>query len=294
MNAFDGHLRDPSGMVNLNAKRKYRVLVQDRYRRGGARFQYVLTIHKPMPDFYVAVIHNQNPGPAGTTIRRGGAAYLDVITHFKDGFNGPITLTAEGLPPGLHAVPTTVSDTRGAFVLWADADAPEWTGTVKLIATGKRGDEVLRREVRPYTRVWPNADLSSSRPTRELALAIRESAPFALRFGVERLEVEAGTKAEVKLLLERRWPDFKNGVNVQTPSLPGGVKLGNVDLGPSKSDATVMLDVGANSRPGEYTIMVLGQAQVPYSKDEKAGTKPNSLVSQPSRPVTLAVVAKKK
>src|SRR5262249_58778921 len=32
--AFDGHLRDPSGTVNLSGKKKYRVLVQDRYRRG--------------------------------------------------------------------------------------------------------------------------------------------------------------------------------------------------------------------------------------------------------------------
>ena len=44
MNAFDGHLRDPSGMVNLNAKQKYKLLVQDRYRRGGPRYQYVLTL----------------------------------------------------------------------------------------------------------------------------------------------------------------------------------------------------------------------------------------------------------
>ena len=294
MNAFDGHLRDPSGTVNLNAKRKYRVLVQDRYRRGGARFQYVLTVHKPVPDFYVAVIHSQNPGPAGTTVWRGGAAYLDVIIHQKDGFNGPVTLTAEGLPPGLHALPTSSSDTRGTFVLWADADAPQWTGTVKLFATGKRGDTVLRREVRPYTRVWTNQDLNSSRPTRELAVAIRESAPFALRFGADRLEVEAGAKADVKLLLERRWPDFKNAVNVQMPALPNGIKLGNAYLGPDKGEATATLEVAPNARPGEYTIMVLGQAQVPYSKDPAAAQKPNTLVSQPSRPVTLVVVPKKK
>src|SRR4029079_18702935 len=78
-NAFDGHLRDPSGTVNLAAKKKYRVLVQDRYRRGGARYQHVLAIRKPMPDFYPAVIHQQNPGPGGTTICKGGAAYLDVV-----------------------------------------------------------------------------------------------------------------------------------------------------------------------------------------------------------------------
>src|SRR5205085_728607 len=107
-NAFDGHLRDPSGVVNLTAKKKYRVLVQDRYRRGGARYQYVLTVRKPVPDFYAAVIHSQNPGPGGTTIWRGGAAFLDVIVHYTDGFNGPLTIVAEGLPPGLHCTPTTL------------------------------------------------------------------------------------------------------------------------------------------------------------------------------------------
>jgi hypothetical protein len=293
MNAFDGHLRDPSGMVNLAAKKKYRVLVQDRYRRGGARFQYVLTIHRPVPDFYVAVIHSQNPGPGGTTIRRGGTAYLDVITHFKDGYNGPITITAEGLPPGLHALPTSVNDTRGTFVLWADADAAEWTGTVQLVATGKRGDVELRREVRPYTRVWSNQDQNSSRPTRSLALAIRESAPFNLHFAAERIEVEAGKKAEAKLLLERHDSDFKNAVNVLSLSVPNGVKLGNIDLGPGKTDATVTLDVQPNTRPGEYTLVVTGQAQVPYNKDPKATQKPNTLVAQPSRPVTLVILPKK-
>src|SRR5205085_10137627 len=141
-NAFDGHIRDPSGTVNLAAKKKYRVLVQDRYRRGGARYQYVLVIRKPVPDFYPAVIHHQNPGPGGTTVRRGGATYLDVIVHNKEGFAGPITITAEGLPEGLHAAPTTITgDTRGVVVLWADADAADWVGPVKLTATAKRGDE---------------------------------------------------------------------------------------------------------------------------------------------------------
>src|SRR5262249_36767647 len=135
INAFDGHLRDPSGVVNLGGKRTYRVLVQDRYRRGGARYQYVLSIREPVPDFYVAAIHSQNPGPGGTTIHRGGAAYLDVIVHYQDAYNGPVIITAEGLPKGLHAAPTFIrGNTNAAVVLWADADAPDWVGPVKLIA----------------------------------------------------------------------------------------------------------------------------------------------------------------
>jgi hypothetical protein len=294
MNAFDGHLRDPSGMVNLAGKRKYRVLVQDRYRRGGARYQYVLTIHKPVPDFYPAVIHHQNPGPGGTTILRGGAAYLDVVIHHKDGFNGPITFTAEGLPPGLHMLPTTIRDTRGTFVLWADAEAQEWTGIVKLFATGKQGNATLRREVRSYTRVWTDPGLGSSRPMRALAVAIRPSAPFVLRFPVERIEVEAGKKAEMKVQLSRLWPEFQGKLTALPLAFPGSLKMTNAEIAAGQNEVTVAIQVQPNTAPGEYTVAVLGQAQVPYSKEAKGMQKTNTLVSLPSRPVTLVVLPAKK
>ncbi len=289
INAFDGHLRDPSGSVNLTAKRRYRVLVQDRYRRGGARFQYVLVVRKPVPDFYAAVIHQQNPGPGGTNVRRGGATYLDVIIHHKEGFSGPIALTAEGLPKGLHALPTTIRDSRGTFVVWADADAADWIGPVKLFATGKRGDITLRREVRPYTRVWAEANVNSSRPTRELVLAIRESAPFALRFADERLEVKAKSKVELKLQVHRLWPDFRSQLTVQPLSFPGQFRMSNVEVPSAKNEVAVTIEVQAGTPPGEYTLVVTGQAQVPFSKDAAAKQKPNTLVSQPSRPLTLVV-----
>ncbi len=290
MNAFDGHLRDPSGMVNLAGKRTYRVLVQDRYRRGGARYQYVLSIRKPVPDFYAAVIHHQNPGPGGTTLRQGGATHLDVILHYRDGYNGPVTLTAEGLPQGVHAVPTTITgDSRGTFVLWADRDAPEWTGTVRLIATGMRGDRVLRHEVRPYTRVWADPGLNSSRPTRELALAVRTTAPFGLRFSADRIETEAGKKVELTLQLERQWPDCKSNVTVLPLAFPGPIKMGTVTLAAGQTEAKITLEVQPGTRPGEHTLAVQGQAQVPFHKDPGAQTRPNTLVALPSRPITLVV-----
>jgi hypothetical protein len=292
INAFDGHLRDPSGLVNLDAKTKYRVLVQDRYRRGGARYQYVLTVGKPVPDFFVAAIHSQNPGPAGTTVRAGGAAYLDVIVHQAGGFNGAITLTAEGLPPGVHALPTTVRGTHGVFVFWADAGAADWTGPVKLFASAKAGERTLRREVRPYTRVWPDANIATSRPTREFVLAVRDGAPFALEFADERVEVEAGKKAELKLRLRRHEKDFTNKVTIQPPAPPGNLKVAEAEVAAGKDEALVTVEVPPGTPAGEYTLTVLGQAQVPYSKDPKAAQKPNVLVTLPARPVTFVVRSK--
>jgi hypothetical protein len=292
INAFDGHLRDPSGMVNLAGKRKYKVLVQDRYRRGGARYQYVLAIRKQQPDFYAAVIHSQNPGPGGTTIWRGGSVYMDVILHQQHGYNEPITITAEKLPPGLHVSPTVINNnSRGTLVIFADDDAAAFTGPIKLIATGKRGGETIRREVRPYSRVWNNAGMNSSRPTRELVVAIRDAAPYRLEWSAANVDVEAGKDAKLTLKLTRRWDDFKADVTVQPLSFPGNFKLANSSFKGKQTELTIPITVQNNTRPGDYTLTVLGQAQVPFHKDAESKERPNTLVSLPSQSVTLKVTA---
>ncbi|MDA1015739.1 MAG: PPC domain-containing protein, partial [Planctomycetota bacterium] len=292
INAFDGHLRDPSGMVNLGAKRKYKVLVQDRYRRGGARYQYVLAIQKQRPDFYAAVIHSQNPGPGGTTIWRGGSVYLDVIVHQQQGYNEPITITAENLPPGLHVAPTVINNnSRGTLVISADDNAADFTGRIKLWATGKRGDETIRREARPYSRVWTDAGMNSSRPTRDLVVAIRDGAPYRLEWSAPQMEVEAGKEANLTLRLTRRWDDFKADVTVQPLTFPGNFKMSNTSFKAGQMELSIPITVQNNTRPGDYTLAVQGQAQVPFNKDAKAKDRPNTLVSLPSRSITLRIVA---
>lgn len=295
INAFDGHLRDPSGMVNLGAKRKYKVLVQDRYRRGGARYQYVLSIRKQQPDFYVAVIHGQNPGPGGTTIRRGGSVHMDVIVHQQHGYNEPIMITGSDLPPGMHIAPTVINNnSRGTLVISADDNAADFTGPIKLVASGKQGDKTIRREVRPYSRVWNNAGMNSSRPTRDLVVAIRGGAPYRVEWSAKQVEVEAGKEAKLTLRLTRRWSDFKADVTVQPIAFPGNFKMSNTSFKAGQSELVIPVSVQSNTRPGDYTLAVQGQAQVPFNKDSKAKERPNTLVSLPSQSITLRVVAAEK
>lgn len=303
INAFDGHLRDPEGSVNLSKGKTYRVLVQDRYGRGGPRFQYVLAIRRPVPDFFAAVIHSENPGPSGTTIGRGGSACLDIVLQRRDGFGEPITLTAEGLPPGLHAAPTTIhGDTRGVFVFWADADAPEWNGTLRLLATGTRIDmaggqdgrrTALSHEVRSFTRVWNIANVSSSRPTRQHALAIRGLAPYSLRIEPDRIEVGSGKTAALKLVATRNWPEFTEKIRAIPLAFPGNFQMPEVEIPAGQTEAALAILVQGGTRLGDNTLVVQGQAQVPFDKDPQATDRPLTLVSMPSRPVTITVVGPK-
>lgn len=288
ISGFDGHLRDPSQEVNLNKETTYRALVQDRYRRGGARYLYVLEIAKSEADFYPAVIHRSNQDPAGTTVFKGTATYLDVILHHRGNARSDVTITGEDLPPGLHVAPTTITNnTRGHVVLWADDNAPDWTGPIRLVATSTTDGKTIRRVVRPYSRVWNNS--GTSLVHRSQMVAIREPGPFDLTIEPAEIEVKAGEKAELTLKLTRRWPEFRNKVAIQPLEWPGQFRLGNFDIASDATSAPLQVEVQQGTRPGRYTLTVLGQAQVPFDKDPGKMPKPETLVATPSRPVTFIV-----
>lgn len=293
MNAFDGHLRDPVGSIDLAKGRTYRLLVQDRYSRGGARYQYVLTVRRSKPDFYVAAIHGANPGPAGVNVGQGGAAHLDLVIHREGGYAGPVTITGEGLPPGLHAAEVKIAnDTRGVLTLWSDPGAAAWNGMLRLTAKGEHDGQPIIHAVRPYTRVWTDPNMGSSRPTRELAAAITAQAPYALRISPDKATLSANGKLELKVEATRYWPEFKAPIRVIGLGLPGGFQFAESEIAEGANEKTFALQLN-NVQPGEYTLTLLGQAQVPFKK-EPAATAANTLVSMPSLPLTVLVEAEKK
>jgi hypothetical protein len=226
---------------------------------------------------------------------RGGAAFLDLIIHQRDGFNAPITITAEGLPAGVHAAPTVVNNnTRGAFVLWSDGDAAETSASIRLIATGTHDGKTVHREVRQTTRVWTEPNLSASPPMRELVIGVRDRAPYSLKIVPDRMTVEAGRKAELRIVATRLWDGFQEKITIIPLAFPGNFNFGSLDIPAGQLEAPFSIDVQAGTAPGDYTLSALGQAQVPYNKDPQAAQKPNTLVSMPSLPVTITVAAPQK
>ena len=81
-----------------------------------------------------------------------------------------------------------------------------------------------------------------------------------------------------------------NGTSDQGLAFPGPIKMNAVSIAESQSEAPVTFEVQAGARPGEYTVALQCQAQVPFAKDSK-GAKPNTLVALPSRPIAIAVKA---
>jgi hypothetical protein len=291
-NALAQFNRDPLGTFSVPANGTYRVLVQDRYRNGGARFLYTLHLGKPEPDFYPVVIHETNPDPTCPVVRQGGSAFYEVCLNRRN-FNGPVTIEAEGLPPGVSCAPVQMSPQAqfGNVVFTAALDAAEWAGAVRLKAWAMIDGQRVEREVRCAQRRWAIANINPSRICREICLAVRSKAPYSLKTPTETLTVVAGGAFEAKVTVERNWADFKGKVQLNGLNLPPGFSVPATDLPADKSDVLVKVAVAANVPGGTYSVVLRGDAQVPFNRDPAAATKPNVRIADPSTPLTVTVTA---
>jgi hypothetical protein len=291
--ALDLYNRDPMGTVNIPAKGTYRLMVQERYRNGGPRFQYALQIGKAQPDFYPVVFHETNPDPTSPLVRAGGSAAVEVVLNRRN-LPGPVVVEAEGLPPGVSCPPVHVgpgNETGPRMVFTAAPDAREWVGVVRLKATALVDGKKIEREVVPVQRRWPIANQSVSRLCRELCLAVRPGAPYGVSWTKEEVQLPAGGAVEARLRV-RRQGEFKGAVKVSALNPPSGFNIAPVEVAAGKEEATVTIKVG-NVAPGSYSLVLRGEGQVPFQKDEKTPAK-TIRVADPVTPLLVVVTAAKK
>src|SRR5262249_37060808 len=138
---------------------KYQILITSRSADAlaGPRHYYRVRITPEQPDFHLIVMASGNFYPDATNLRQSGNEYLTVLAWRHDGFNGEIALPVEGLPKGVNCPPQTLGPTmrHTLLVLSAAADAPGWTGDIKVKGTATIKGAKVVREARPGSITWP-------------------------------------------------------------------------------------------------------------------------------------------
>ena len=302
---------DDPGRYRFGAKADgtYRVLVSTREAgvQFGARDVYLLRVAREQPDFRLAVMPFTPHVPEGATVARGGSVLLSVFVARIDGFDGPVTLSAENLPAGVTCPPQVVGpqQTRGVLVLKADATAKDWAGHVTIKGAASANGAALSHAARPFSVTWPLAGNNGNPPNAPvvsrldrgpgLALAVRGAASFALAAASDKpLAAKAGEKVEVTLRLTRK-PDVKEPVQVFAAA-PFAEKRGGGGNAPTplatfdgaKAELKVTLDVPAGLPGGTYTVAFRGL--IPDGADKNKPKPPKAAYA--SGPVTLEVAGK--
>jgi hypothetical protein len=274
--------------------------------RAGPRHFYRVRISPESPDFHLIALPPGGSFRDGCCVRQGGNASYTVLVWRHDGFNGPVTLTAEGLPTGVSCPPQVVGPNlkQAALVVSAGLNTPEWTGEIRIKGTAIINGQTVVREARPASITWPVGGQSTasipaiSRLERNLVLAVRERAPFSLTAAADQTTVVAGSRVNILLKLARLWPDFQGEVSV-TPvnaktHLPDGLTVGNnnqpIKIPADKDEAPLAVTVKSSVAPGSYNLVLRGAVELPFSKDPLAKHKGKVKVIQPANPITLTVL----
>src|SRR5438552_8873277 len=123
-----GYGKDSRLFFDQPADGDYQVRIGDANRDGSRRHVYRLTVRPPRPGFTVRY------SPTSPSVWNGGAVPITVTASRSDGYDGPIDLRLENLPPGFSAPATSIpaGEETTTFALWAAPNATTPQGMPKL------------------------------------------------------------------------------------------------------------------------------------------------------------------
>ncbi|HZZ73273.1 MAG TPA: PPC domain-containing protein [Pirellulales bacterium] len=286
--AFDLATDDPAYRLTVTEDTTYRVLVKDLYSgsRGSPIDAYRFIVRPETPDFHLLAIaegpvDDKNPQQlksGSPIVFKGGSTILRVIASRRDGFDGEIALTVEGLPEGLTCLPMTMGPKihSAALVISAAENAPAWSGTVKVIGKAKIKDQEVVREARAAAILWevknPQNEPMRTRVTQDVAIGVNsmDEMPAAIQLGEAKpLEVKMGEKLTIPIKVTRRG-DFKGSLKLKTVGLPKEMTPGELDIAAAANDGNLTVEAKPNTPPGTYSFFMEGSSQVNYRKNPKA------------------------
>ncbi len=279
--AFSLVSNDPVYRFEVPDDGTYRILVRDLYAGDDARDVYRLSIRTPAPDFRLVAVSAfptlaKEAKPWSCIVPRGGAATMDVIAQRRDGFDGEIELSAEGLPPGVKCAGAVLGPKQDnvELVFEGAEDAPAWAGTIRVLGRAKIGDATIARQARGGVAVWapPKTtppSLAMGRETQEIALAIvADSLPVAVELGTgQTWQAAPGGKVEIPVKVVRRG-NFKESLALTIADPPTGVKAQALTIGADKSEGKLTLEVDKKANLGTFSCNLHAQAKVSYRRGE--------------------------
>ncbi len=263
-----------------DADAEYEIKLINNLGGGSPAHLYRLAIRAALPDFQLLTTTEQNITasngragyPTAQLLRRGGSIVYRVIAPRRDGFDGDIVVSVEGLPKGVSAPVLTLSGkTDGGFLtIVAAADAPAWTGAIKIVGKAKIGGKEVVRISRNAALVWGYIFSDSSRVRSRLdietvlSVTDKEKAPAMVNQAdpAKKWEIEIGKKLEFPVKVADT-PLRKGNLTVQVHGFPGMLRSPpNIAVAEKTTDGKLTIDFKPNGNfkvePRRYQFVLQG------------------------------------
>lgn len=285
--AYDGPFynagtADVLGKLVIKEDGLYRLQMSDLF--GGTRSEpghvYRLVIRRAAPDFALVAwaLHmelrngDRNALSKPISLRAGATMALEVVALRRDGFDGPIEVTMEGLPEGVTACGLTIpaGKSYGMMLVTAQSDAPRGYASAIFLGRATIGGQAVTRPCHLASVAWPIPDSWGEIPSPRLLADVPvsvggiEKAPLTIAAKTPVIEAQVGDKLTIPLV-HKRASDF-SGDKVRMKVVGAGFERApGFDLPVQADSSQLVLDLKAlNISPGEYRVSILGGGVVKY------------------------------
>ena len=249
-----GYGRDSRIFFDPPADGEYQVRIKDARGLGGPTFAYRLTVRPPRPSFKVRF------NPTAPTVHKGGSALVNISADRLDGYDGPIAVRLDNLPPGLSAPATVIEagtfSTAVALYAAADAKLPAKPMPLKLV-----GEAVIdgKKQIKEA-----NGEAPKLIDPGEIVTVTEESDVM----------IKPGGQTQLTVRIERRM-GFTGRVPVEVRGLPHGVHaldigLNGILINENETRRTITIYAEPWVEPMTHPIVVLARRE---GKNSEHGAK---------------------
>ncbi|MFN7876886.1 MAG: hypothetical protein ACK5PB_16305 [Pirellula sp.] len=244
----------------------------------------------------------------GAYLQRNGTFPIHVMVSRQAGFSGPISLQVTGLPEGVSSPQAVIQPSQNEvdLVLTATEQAMAWEGPLRIVASGKQGDQVLEQTV-PFATVWQNPTAErgpiQSRLCDTLWLSLKEeSAPVTIAITqTDVVKIKAGEKFVLPMTVTRRTGGEAKAI-MRPQNLPPKATLTEWEIAPNAATTEREIVTAADTPPGTYSICFLAEMvwKMPLHPEslsrhtayrDRLAAKLSAFESSPEKPALEAAIA---
>ncbi|HZT30543.1 MAG TPA: hypothetical protein VFA33_11700 [Bryobacteraceae bacterium] len=228
----------------------------------GEDYAYRLTAREPEPDFLLSV------SPRNPNVPEGGRIPITVTALRLDDFEGPIAVSLEGLPAGLHATSSTIAAGQVSTTLLLSADEHARMAQAAPLKVSGRA-KIAGRTVAHLADPDDGLKLVALMPKPDILMTAK----------AKEVVLEPGGKVEVQVAIQRN-NDFGGRVPVEVRNLPPGVLVEDVGLNgvlinENESTRSFVLEALPSAPPIEQSIVLSGKIET------RADAQQTSYASEP-------------
>ena len=290
---------DPHLSHKFEKAGQYRIVVRDLAHRGHPDWVYRLKVRRVEPDYELLVLTPHQTVLRGRATKDNGPDRFDPVhllvqVRRRGGWNTPVEVWAEALPPGVQGDKITVpaentyyrgtdaedkwlDGTRVELPLIASADAPLGAHPIRIRASGVMEGKTVERAGKVLYEYNPTGFMARRRNNAfpdegRVYLTVADPPKITLEAPAE-VTLSKGESEEVEAKLSW-WEDEGMPVILRVTGLPEGVQIGQMEVSPGQEKATLTVGAAKEAAQGTTRAVILaeaaangGQTTTLYSRD---------------------------